>query len=85
MDELMDTKDTAVDIFIQVVDRFFTIVEELTSVVAPKGTTRGSEYYSSLTQTLDRCELDFSNISVLITDGVKSKTGKNISGHTTPI
>ncbi|GFX09037.1 hypothetical protein TNCV_4166161 [Trichonephila clavipes] len=59
INESTDTLDTAqVAIFIH-------DVEELTSIVAPKGTARGPNLYSNLTQTLDKCELDFSNISYI--------------------
>lgn len=79
MDESTDATDTAqVAIFIRGVDRDFSIVEELASVVALKGTTRGTDLYSSLTQTLRKCELDFSNISAITTDGAKSMTGEKI-------
>ncbi|XP_035225040.1 uncharacterized protein LOC118197619 [Stegodyphus dumicola] len=69
MDESTDATDTAQD---------FTIVEELVNVVALKGTTQGTDLYSSLTQTLDKCELAFSNVSAITTDGAKSMNGEKI-------
>ncbi|XP_035230528.1 uncharacterized protein LOC118202457, partial [Stegodyphus dumicola] len=58
-------------------DRDFTNAEEA-SVFALKGTTRGTNLYSSLTQTLEKCELDFSNMSAITRDGAKSMTGEKI-------
>ncbi|XP_035214386.1 general transcription factor II-I repeat domain-containing protein 2-like [Stegodyphus dumicola] len=78
MGESTDAIDTAqVAIFIRGVDRDFTNVDELASVVQLKGTTRGTDLYSSLTQTLDKCNVDSSNISA-ITGGAKSMTGEKI-------
>ncbi|GFV68839.1 general transcription factor II-I repeat domain-containing protein 2B [Trichonephila clavipes] len=53
-------------------NRDFTTVGKLSSVVALKGRTRGTDLYLSLTQTLDKGELDFSNISAITTDGARS-------------
>ncbi|GFS40998.1 general transcription factor II-I repeat domain-containing protein 2B [Trichonephila inaurata madagascariensis] len=80
MYESTDATDaTQVAIFVHVVDRDFTIIEELASVVALKGTARVTDLYSSLTQTLDINMSDFSNISAITTNGAKSmveeKTG----------
>ncbi|XP_035229440.1 general transcription factor II-I repeat domain-containing protein 2-like [Stegodyphus dumicola] len=52
--------------------------EELASGIELKGTTQGTDLNSSLTLTLDKCELDFSNVSAITTDGAKSMTGEKI-------
>ncbi|KFM82405.1 General transcription factor II-I repeat domain-containing protein 2B, partial [Stegodyphus mimosarum] len=76
MDESTDTAQ--VTIFIRRVDRDFTLVEELANVIPLKGTTRGTDLYLHLTQTLDKCQFNFCNISAITTDGAKSMTGEKI-------
>ncbi|GFS42042.1 general transcription factor II-I repeat domain-containing protein 2B [Trichonephila inaurata madagascariensis] len=67
-----------VTIFIHAVDTDFTIVEESVNVAA----LRDTDLCLSLTQTLDKCELDFNNITVITTHGAKSTTGEK-TGATT--
>lgn len=76
VDESTDATDTAqVAIFIRGVDNSFSIVEELAGVVGLKGTTRGSDVYSTLKEVLSKCELTLNNISAITTDGAPSMTG----------
>lgn len=73
MDESTDVTDIAQGaIFIRVVNRNFTIVEKVASIVAFKGTIPGFYLYISLKDTQVKCELNLNNVSVITTDGAPS-------------
>ena len=77
LNESKDSTDTAeVTVFICGIDTNFTIAEEAASVVVLTGATQGTDLHLCLTQTLEKCDLDFSNIFAITTDGEEPMTGE---------
>jgi Spin-doc zinc-finger len=70
MDESPDINDIAqLAIFIRGVDEYYNITEELAALIPLKDTTKSTDLYTNLKDTLVKCGLNFVNISTLTTDG----------------
>ncbi|XP_075053814.1 general transcription factor II-I repeat domain-containing protein 2-like [Mixophyes fleayi] len=76
IDESTDATDTAqLAIFIRGIDDEYNITEEMASLVPLKDTTKASDLYEAVKNTLQRYSLSFDNISGIATDGAPAMIG----------
>jgi hypothetical protein len=70
MHENSDATDTAQLVtFFRGTEEYFKIVTELTAIVPIKGSTKATDLYTALQNTLRMCQLKINSMSALTTDG----------------